>query len=275
MDDLNAAEHRLIAGNAENLGADELAEASELVTGHPIDITNADAVADVGMEPTLQGMQDHGQPGDEVTTPCVPLGGQRHEGRRQCDLPCIRVFRLEAPDCPSILRLNTARSDHDPELPLWAQDWVVLPNQLLEGRHESAISLDLHHGREADLSDHVDKRSPAQGHLLYGSSESRRRPHHLPTILPSTSIGNPRRCRQSWQKPSEARRSSTSTRISARTRPPCPPTRARPRTRLTGNSPHDVRNVRPRGGPPEGRPDNSHRSSVSYTHLTLPTKRIV
>src|SRR5277367_63184 len=103
MDNLNAAELRLIAGNAKDLRADQRPEASKLITSHSIDVADPDAVTDGGVEPTLEGMQNHRQPGDEVTSPRVPLGGQRHEGRRQCDLPGIRVLRLEAPDRPGIL----------------------------------------------------------------------------------------------------------------------------------------------------------------------------
>src|ERR1039458_9923849 len=136
MNNVHVAECSLVTGNTKNFRTHELAESRELLACDSVHIPDANAITNVGVQPALQGMQDHGEPGQEVTAPCVPLG-------------------REAPNRPCVLWLDSSRPDQDSKLSLWTEDRVVLPYQLLEGRYESTVGFDLHHCRKSDLSDHV------------------------------------------------------------------------------------------------------------------------
>src|ERR1039458_7567821 len=109
MNNVHVAECSLVTGNAQNFRTHELAESRELLACDSVHIPDANAITNVGVQPALQGMQDHGEPGQEVTAPCVPLGREGHEGWSQCYLPGIRVLGLEAPNRPCVLRSEERR----------------------------------------------------------------------------------------------------------------------------------------------------------------------
>ena len=64
-----------------------------------------------------------------------------------------------------------SRPDEDLELSFLPQDRVVLPQNLLEGRHEARITLDRYHRRESDLGNHAGQRRIAERHLVDGGTE--------------------------------------------------------------------------------------------------------
>src|ERR1700678_1790971 len=63
MNDIDPAKRSLVASNAQNLRTHERAQSSELVASDPVHIPDTDPVADVGMQPALKSVKDHGEPG--------------------------------------------------------------------------------------------------------------------------------------------------------------------------------------------------------------------